>query len=59
MEGFAGQLEGAGVAVTRVEPGEEAGQGAAIRFTTQGGHPFEIFYDIDKPKAPEETIDHA
>lgn len=54
VEGFAAKLEAAGVAVERVEAGVEAGQGAAIRFTTAGGHPFEIYYEIEKPKAPQE-----
>ncbi|MFN8151461.1 MAG: VOC family protein [Solirubrobacterales bacterium] len=54
VEGFAARLEASGVEVERVEAGAEAGQGKAIRFTTAGGHPFEIYYDIDKPRAPEE-----
>jgi catechol 2,3 dioxygenase len=53
VEGFAARLTAAGVEVAHVEAGEEAGQGAAIRFTTQGGHPFEIYYDVEKPPAPE------
>jgi len=54
VAGFAERLEAAGVDVTRVEGGEEAGQGEAIRFVTVGGHPFEIYFEISKPKAPPE-----
>lgn len=53
VEGFASRLEAADTEVERVEAGREAGQGDAIRFTTPTGHPFELFYDVDKPKAPE------
>jgi catechol 2,3 dioxygenase len=54
VDAVAERLESADVEVTRVEAGEEAGQGEAIRFVTAGGHPFEIYYDVEKPKAPEE-----
>ena len=34
--------------------GSTLGRGEAIRFRLPGGgHPFELFYDIDKPLAPE------
>jgi catechol 2,3-dioxygenase len=39
--------------VTRVAAGKELGQGDAIRFLTPSGHPFEIYYDIEKPQAEE------
>jgi catechol 2,3-dioxygenase len=54
VDAFADRLAAAGIDVDRVEAGAEAGQGSAIRFTTAGGHPFEIYYEIEKPKAPEE-----
>lgn len=54
VDGFADLLEGDGIEVTRVEAGTEPGQGDAIRFTTATGHPFEIFYDLDRPPAPQE-----
>lgn len=54
VDAFADRLRAAGTDVTEVEAGEEAGQGSAIRFVTAGGHPFEIYFDVDKPKAPEE-----
>lgn len=54
VELLAGELERSGIEVTRVEDGVEAGQGAAIRFLSPSGHPLEVYYDIAKPKAPEE-----
>lgn len=46
---YARDLESEGIEVTRVPEGEERGQGSAIRFDAPNGHPFEIYYDIDKP----------
>lgn len=52
---FAEELRGDGVEVTEIAAGSERGQGDAIRFTVPAsGHPFEIYYDIEKPLAPEE-----
>lgn len=53
VESFAFLLEKAGVKVTKVAAGEEAGQGEAIRFQLPSGHPFEIYYNIEKPLAGE------
>lgn len=53
VEKFARLLEDAGTQVRWVEPGEEAGQGRAIRFELPSEHRFEIYYDMEKPKAPE------
>lgn len=53
VEGFAQRLSADGVEVTRVAAGTELGQGDAIRFLTPSGHPFEIYFDIDKPQAQE------
>jgi biphenyl-2,3-diol 1,2-dioxygenase len=51
---FTERLAHAGVDVRRVEAGEERGQGEAARFVLPagGGHPIEIYYDIDKPELP-------
>lgn len=48
-------LAAAGAEVERIDAGRELGQGAAIRFDLPmgGGHPFEIYFDVDKPLAPE------
>jgi biphenyl-2,3-diol 1,2-dioxygenase len=51
---YAAQLRQAGVEVAEVEAGVEAGQGAAIRFLTPSGHPFEIYHEVEHPDAPEE-----
>lgn len=54
VQAFAEQLRADGVQVTDIAPGEERGQGAAIRFTLPtSGHPFELYYDVEKPLAPE------
>lgn len=49
VDEFAGILEEQGREVKWIEPGEETGQGEAIRFETPGGHLFEIYYDVNKP----------
>lgn len=54
VEAFAERLEAGGVAVERVPAGAEAGQGDAIRFASPGGHPYEIYFDVDRPPAAEE-----
>lgn len=49
------RLTDLGVELERVEAGEEPGQGAGIRFALpNAGHPFEIYYDVEKPLLPEE-----
>ena len=53
MEGFAQLLEKAGTEVNWIEAGEETGQGRAIRFKLPSQHSFEIYYDVEKPKADE------
>lgn len=41
--------------VLEVPSGAEQGRGTAIRFLVPGSeHPFELYYDIEKPEAPEE-----
>lgn len=54
VDRFAERLGLGGTELQRVEAGEEVGQGEAIRFTTPAGHPFEIYYEVDKPLAPPE-----
>jgi Glyoxalase/Bleomycin resistance protein/Dioxygenase superfamily. len=51
---FAEELERQGIEVLRLPAGSSLGRGEAIRFLLPGGgHPFEFYYDIDKPLAPE------
>lgn len=55
VDEFAERLEEGGIGVTRVEAGEERGQGRAIRFALAGdGHPLELYYDVDKPAAAQD-----
>ena len=55
VEAYASRMEELGVDVTRTGPGTEAGVGEAIRFETPTGHPWEIYYDVEKPQAPEDV----
>lgn len=56
---FASALRKAGVDVKECPRGTELGQGDAIRFRAPHmGHPIELFYEIDKPKAPEKIRSH-
>lgn len=55
VELFHDQLLREEVEVKYLESGTETGRGEAIRFLIPGGkHPFELYYDIEKPQAPEE-----
>lgn len=54
LQAFADQFEADGVDIEWIDAGEETGQGEAIRFQTDQGHRFEIYYDVEKPDAPEE-----
>lgn len=54
VDEFANRLSTADIDVTRLEPGEETGQGDAIRFRMPAGHRFELYHDVEKPAAPEE-----
>ncbi|AMS45520.1 VOC family protein [Aminobacter aminovorans] len=52
---FKQEFQRQGIEVVDLPAGHEAGRGAAIRFLVpQGEHPFELYYDIDKPAAPAE-----
>lgn len=55
VEEFESRLSRSGVEVTKQPAGEERGHGESIHFRVAGtGHPFEIYYDVEKPLAPEE-----
>ncbi len=45
------QLRAQGIDTEDVAPGEESGQGAALRFRTPSGLPYEIYHDVDKRPA--------
>lgn len=51
LEELASTFEAEGTEVTRVAAGEERGQGEAIR-VEKFGHPYEFYYDVEKPDAP-------
>jgi catechol 2,3 dioxygenase len=54
VDRFAARLDDSRVEVTEVPAGQELGQGRAIRFRLPaGGHSFELYYDVEKPAAPE------
>jgi catechol 2,3-dioxygenase len=55
VELFAQELERQEVESVEVASGTELGRGTAVRFLLPGGgHPFELYYDIDKPEAADE-----
>lgn len=55
VELFHDQLLEQEIEVLEVPAGREVGRGTAIRFLVPwSDHPFEFYYDIDKPLAPEE-----
>lgn len=55
VELFAEELERQEIEAREIPAGTEVGRGTAVRFLLPGGgHPFELYYDIDKPLAPEE-----
>jgi len=55
VELYARQLHNSGVEVVEIPKGDKQGQGDAIRFfMPHGGHPIELFYEIEKPNAPKE-----
>lgn len=54
VELFYEELKKQDMEVLEIPAGTEAGRGTAIRFLLPGGdHPFELYYDIEKPLAPE------
>lgn len=54
VELFQKQFEQQGMKTLELAAGHEAGRGEAVRFLVPGSeHPFELYYDIDKPLAPE------
>lgn len=50
LDAYAERLEDLGVEVRRIEAGTEAGIGETIRFEAPSGHPWELFWDVEKPK---------
>ena len=55
VELFKDELERAEIEVLEIASGHETGRGTAIRFLVPWSeHPFEFYYDIDKPTAPDE-----
>lgn len=54
VELFHDQFVEEGMEVRQLAAGTETGRGEAIRFLLPGGeHPIELYYDIDRPVAPE------
>ncbi|WAH97414.1 hypothetical protein [Arthrobacter sp. MMS18-M83] len=55
VELFSQQLSAQDIEVIELPHGHQSGRGTAIRFLVpQSEHPFELYYDIDTPQAPEE-----
>ena len=55
VELFSQQLSAQDIEVIELPRGHQAGRGTAIRFLVpHSEHPFELYYDIDAPQAPEE-----
>lgn len=55
VELFYNELQRLEVEAIEVPAGTEKGRGTAVRFLLPGGdHPFELYYDMEKPLAPEE-----
>jgi catechol 2,3-dioxygenase len=48
------RLNDQGIETTWVDGGEERGHGDAIRFTTPGGLPFELYWEVEPYEAPPE-----
>ncbi len=54
VELFYHELQAQEIETIELPSGHEAGRGSAVRFLLPGGgHPFEIYYDIEKPLADE------
>jgi biphenyl-2,3-diol 1,2-dioxygenase len=52
---YAARLRELDIETTPVAADEERGQGEAIRFALPGaGHTYEIYFDVEKPRSPEE-----
>lgn len=55
VELFYNELQSQEIETVELPAGHETGRGEAIRFLWPGaGHPLELYYDIDKPLAPQE-----
>lgn len=54
VELFYNELIARDIDAVELPSGHEAGRGAAVRFLLPGGnHPFELYYDIERPEAEE------
>lgn len=54
VELFAQELARQEIETVEVPAGTEHGRGTAVRFQLPGGtHPFELYYDVERPLAPE------
>jgi catechol 2,3-dioxygenase len=54
VELFAEELQRLGVETVEVPAGAERGRGTAVRFLLPGGeHPFELFYEMSRPRVEE------
>lgn len=59
VELFAEEFARQEIETIEVSAGTEVGRGTALRFLLPGGgHPFELYYDIDKPQSPDELRSH-
>jgi catechol 2,3-dioxygenase len=55
VELFYDELQRQEIEALEIPSGTEQGRGTAVRFQLPGGgHPFELYFDMDKPEAPEE-----
>lgn len=54
VDAFAERIKAQGRNIQWVDKDAERGQGRAFRFHSQPGQVFEIYYDMEKPKAPPE-----
>ncbi len=54
LDVVASALSARGVELQWIEPGEERGQGRAVRFDLPAGHRFELYHDIERAATPPE-----
>lgn len=55
VELFASRFDAQGIKTLEIPKAQVAGRGEAVRFLVPGSeHPFELYYDIEKPQAPPE-----
>jgi biphenyl-2,3-diol 1,2-dioxygenase len=56
VDGFRRRLAAEGVDVAECAAGDELGQGAALRFRSPTGLPYEIYYDVEKRRSPRPSV---